>query len=296
VLRISVLPGQEVQAGDTLVELARPDLTLRMNEVLLEIDALQGRTGLSTAGIDQKVAEVQADLQSRRNSLSFEIDKLKTEYARNQEIASKLKSLPSASLPAANGSDPMNLRIQNLERELQMVEQSAQNQIRLLRGSRGLQHQSGKAELEAKQRELALLQAEQNALTMTANGAWVVASVNVRDGERVSSFEPLLTLTRRTPSMVRGFIQEKVYYKVQVGDSVEVRSAASPRSKVHGVIIGMGSRIVELPVRLRKVPEIQVYGREVIIRIPEENAFLLGELTAIRMLSQWPEMLPQEKK
>lgn len=293
VVRVHVVPGQEVRSGDTLVELSRQDLTLRMNEVSQELDALQGRTGLNAAGIDQRVAEVQAELQSKRNSLRFEIDKLKTEYARNKEIAAKLKSLPEGSVPLSSGNDAMSLRIQNLERELEMAEQSAQNQIRLLRGSRGLQRQSGQAEIESKLRELEMLKKEKEALTILANGDWVVASVDVRDGERVSAFSPIVILTRRAPSMVRGFIQERVYNKVQVGDSVEVFSSAAQRNRVQGVVVGMGSRIVELPVRLRKVPEALVYGREITIRIPERNDFLLGEMTSIRLLPKWQAMLPK---
>lgn len=292
VVRVYVVAGQEVHTGDTLVELSRADLTMRINEVSQELDALQGRTGLNTANIDQRVAEVQAELQSKRNTLRFEIDKLKTEYARNREIASKLKSLPEGSVPLSSGNDAMSLRIQNLERELEMAEQSANNQIRLLRGSRSLQGQSGKAEIESKLRELELLKEEKKALTILANGDWVVASVDARDGERLSAFSPIVTLTRRSPSMVKGFIQERVYNKVQVGDSVEVFSNSSAHGRVRGVVVGMGSRIVELPLRLRKVPEILVYGREVSIRIPENNSFLLGEMTNIRLLPQWQKMIP----
>lgn len=296
VVKVRVVSGQEVHAGDTLVELARPDLTRSMNEIQMQLDALQGRTGLSAAGIDQKVAEVQAELQSRRNSLSFEIEKLRSELARNQEITAKLKSLPANSVPLSSGNDAMSLRIQSLERELQMAEQSASSQIRLLRGSRGLQNQSGKAELGAKLRELEMLKAEQKALTIIAQEDWVVASVNARDGERVGSFDPILTLTRKAPTMVRGYIQENVYNHVSVDDSVEVRSSANGgRSRVHGIVVGMGSRIVELPLRLRKVPEILVYGREVTIRIPEKNAFLLGEMTAIQILPSWKKLLPGER-
>ena len=35
------------------------------------------------------------------------------------------------------------------------------------------------------------------------------------------------------------------------------------------------------PTRMWKMPELPVYGREVTIKIPEENSFLLGEMVAI---------------
>ena len=294
VIRVHVVPGQEVNSGDTLAELSRPDLTMRINEVSRELDALQGRTGLSTAGIDQRVAEVKADLQSRRNSLLFEIEKLKNELARNLELASKLKSLSSGSIPTPSGGDAMSLRIQSLERELEMVEQNAESQIKLLSGSRGLQHQSSRAEVDALQKEMELLLLEKKALTIISNGNWVVATVSAREGEKISSFNPILTLTRKSPSIVRGFIHEQVYNKISVGDSVEVRSSADPNSRMQGEVVGMGSRIVEFPERLRKVPEILVYGREVTIKIPEDNDFLLGEKTAIAVKA-WKNIIQHEK-
>lgn len=293
VVKVHVIPGQTVHEGDTLVELSRSELTQRLNEIRFELDALEGRTGLSTAGIDQKVAEVEAELQTRRNTLTFEIERIKSEYSRNQEIAARLKSLPAGSVPTAQSNDALTLRVQNLERELAMAERNAQGQIRLLRGSRGLQNQSNKAEVTVKQKELERLQQEQKALTIIANGEWVVASVDRRDGEKLSSFDPILSLTRKAPTMVKGFIQEKVYNAVAVGDSVEVHSSANPQNHVKGVVVGLGSRIVELPLRLRKVPEIIVYGREVSIQIPDTNHFMLGELTTIAQVPGWKTLIPQ---
>jgi hypothetical protein len=50
---------------------------------------------------------------------------------------------------------------------------------------------------------------------------------------------------------------------------------------VQGEVVGIGTRIVEYPVRLRKVPEVQMWGREVNIRIPPNSGFLLGEKVVI---------------
>src|SRR5574344_2026583 len=112
VVTVHVVVGQEIKDGDTLVELSRSDLALRMNEVNRELDALEGRGSINTATIDQKVAEAQADLASRKNSLNFEIEKLKAEYQKNLELASKLKSLATSGAKS-DSSDPMIMRIQN---------------------------------------------------------------------------------------------------------------------------------------------------------------------------------------
>ena len=41
IVKVHVVPGQEIQVGDTIVEINRPDLTLRISEVTRELDALQ---------------------------------------------------------------------------------------------------------------------------------------------------------------------------------------------------------------------------------------------------------------
>src|SRR5690554_1713408 len=279
VVNVHVVVGQEIQEGDTLIELSRSDLALRMNEVNRELDALEGRGSINTATIDQKVAEVQADLASRKNSLNFEIEKLKAEYQKNLELASKLKSLATSGAKS-DSSDPMIMRIQNLKQELKMAEENASSQIASLRGSKGIQRTSSATEASALRRELEMLRKEQEELIIIAKESWVVASVNVRDGEKISSFTPMISLTRKAPSLVRGYIHENMYKRVELGTMVNVVSQADGH-KVQGEIIGLSSRIVDFPIRLRQNPEVDIYGREVIIRIPENNGFLLGEMVSI---------------
>src|SRR5574344_2475166 len=125
VVKMHVVVGQEIKDGDTLVELSRGDLVLRMNEVKRELDALEGSGSINTATIDQKVAEVQADLATKKNMILFEIERLNSEYQKNLEMASKLKSLSSSVVAKADSNDAMKMRIRNLEQELKMVEDNA---------------------------------------------------------------------------------------------------------------------------------------------------------------------------
>ena len=145
IVKVHVMPGQEIKAGDTIVELNRPDLTLRINEVTRELDAIEGRSSLNKADIDQRVASVKADLATRSAALRFEINRLETEYQKNKEISSKLKSL-SGNNAKAGGNDGMAMQIKNLKDELALAEKNANEQIALLQGSRSLQRRSGATE------------------------------------------------------------------------------------------------------------------------------------------------------
>ncbi len=289
VVKIHVIPGEEIHAGDTLVELSRPDLAVRMNELTRQLDAIEGRSNLNSADIDQKVAEIQSDLNIKRNTILLEIDKLSTQYEQNKALSSKLKSI--AASVKTDSSNGILLSIRNLKKELKVAEANAASQIKILRGSKGLAKSSNKTEAEALHREMDLLKQQQQELTIVAKESWVVASVDVRDGEKISSFTPIVTLTHKKVSLVRGYINEKVYSEIQVGDEVEVVSGSGEH--MNGTVIGMSSRIVPYPVRLLKMVDMPLYGREVMIRIPEKNRLLLGEKVSIAEKTKMPNLLKE---
>jgi len=74
--------------------------------------------------------------------------------------------------------------------------------------------------------------------------------------------------------------------EVKVGDELEVSSSLHPDHKVRGVVFGLGSRIVEIPERLRKMADFKTYGREVLIKIPEENNFLQKEKVLLNTITK----------
>lgn len=289
VVKIHVIPGQEVKAGDTLVELARPALAVRMNELQRELDAIEGRGNINSASIDQKVAEVQSDLNMRRNTINLEIEKLNTQYQQNQALSSKLKSI-SGSVKADSNSGIL-LSIRNLKKELRVAEANAASQIRLLRGSKGLEKTSNKAEIEALHREMEMIKRQIDEQTIVAKENWIVASVDVRDGEKVSSFNPIITLTHKEVTLVRGYINEKIVARLEVGDAVEVISNSGEH--MMGAILGMSSRIVPFPIRLLKMVDMPLYGREVTIRVPQGNRLLLGERVSIAEKTKIPQIFKE---
>ena len=280
VVKIHVMPGQSIQPGDTIVELNRPDLTLRIAELTRELDASEGRSNLSAADIDQKVAAVKADLATKTLTLKSEINRLETEYKKNKEIASKLKSLQGSNANS-DGNDAMTMQIKNLKNELAVANANANEQIKLLRSSNRLQKDAGKSEAANLKKELEELQKQQGELVQIAKENWVVGSVNVHDGEKVSSFAPIITLTHKSPTLVRGYIHERMYQRMDIGETVKVKTLSGTGKPVKGKVVGLSSRIVEFPVRMWKMPEMPIHGREVIITIPAENPFLLGEMVTI---------------
>jgi hypothetical protein len=84
---------------------------------------------------------------------------------------------------------------------------------------------------------------------------------------------------------VKGYIHENAYSRISLKDKVRVVSVANTSAATVGEVVGVGARIVEYPARLRKRPDIQMWGREVQILIPPKNRFLLGEKLFITPLA-----------
>lgn len=280
VVKVYVMPGQSISAGDTIVVLNRPDLNLRITELTRELDVIEGRSNVSGAEIDQKVAEVKADLAARSTTLKAEIRNLESEYQKNKEIAASLQSLKGTG-SVGTESDAIALRIKSLKNELSVLQANANSQIKLLKNSRNLQKDAGKTEAENLKKELAEVMKQKDELVQIAKEEWVVSSVNARDGEKISSFAPIVTLTHKSPTMIRGYIHERMYQRMDIGERVKIHTLGGTGSVVEGQVIGLSSRIVEFPTRMWKMPEMPIHGREVIITISEDNPFLLGEMVTI---------------
>ena len=109
----------------------------------------------------------------------------------------------------------------------------------------------------------------------------VVGTVNAKEGETVAPFAAVLTVHTENPSYVKGFIHENVHNRIALGDAAEIIPLANGNKRVVGSVMGVGSRIVEFPERLRRRPDVQVWGREVLIKLPDDNGLLLGEKVRI---------------
>lgn len=240
--KIHVVQGQSIKIGDTLVELSRPELDMKINEITHQLRQMK----------KQKFAKV--------NGIKAQIKELQAQYERNKKLTAELKSVKkkNSSTDQGDNQNPILIKIENLKRELQLAASPAQIKD-----------------------ELNLLMEEKKKLTIFAQINGIIGSVNAKEGEKIPPFTSIITLHTKSPSYVKGYIHEDVYNKVTIGQKVTIASLSDAKNTIEGEVVGVGSRIVEYPVRLRKRPDFQIWGREIIIKIPSENNFLLGEKARI---------------
>jgi len=284
IMKISVKEGQIIEEGTLLVELSSPEMTLKINEISHQIEQLKAEKGISKSEIRSSIRELQAQRASVVSDINYRIKQLENKYKINKNLSSGLKSLKKKN--SNSGSNPIQLQIAALKDEMKLSVSPMNIKISLLRKELKGSGDPIKIRLERLDEELKLLSSENSKLNIYSQTSGIVGSVNFKAGEKVAPFVPILTVHQRTPSFVKGYLHENVYTKMKVGDKVNVISAADNSMFVEGIVMGVGAKIVEYPVRLRKHPDIAMWGRELIIKIPEDNSFILGEKVLISSVKE----------
>ena len=179
----------------------------------------------------------------------------------------------------------LNQRIRSLQSQLDKLHAELKVRQRLNSiVNNSSQHDSSDplaVEIEEKQSELAYLENQKKNLYIFADISGVIGAVNFRKGETAPSLSALITISPESPSFVQGFVNENLHAKIVVGQTVHVASLTGGH-ELDGKIASVGSRIIELPARVLRVPTMKVWGREVIVELPPNNGLLLGERVEIR--------------
>jgi multidrug resistance efflux pump len=279
ILEIKVQPGQIVSVGDTLLRLRDHELSVRIAEILHDIQDASGDASLNKAESQRRISELGAAYQSRKAEYLGEIRTLQEQRDRNRALVSSFQAMGVRT--SDSSGETLQDRIQALEHQIKVEEAGMRSQVALLEGSKGDLSRLAATRDQAIRTELALLREEESRLTIRALASGVVDSINFRVGEKVSPFAPILTISGHRPTLVRGYVHEKLPIHLALGDSVDVSTVGMRTARFRGVVVGLGSRIMELPMRLWKIPNYPLWGREVIVRIPSDNPLLLGEMVNV---------------
>lgn len=286
---IHVLPGQEVEKGDLLVELHRPDLLLKINTISHQIEELTMEKQMKEIDIASQISKLESEKKSVASEISYKIKQLEARQALNEKLSQTLPTLQGERILARKTTataDLLSLEIEALKTEKKLSLEGIQLRIQILTESLSSIGKPLSVHIQSLEKELSLLQAEKSRLLIRSEFEGLIGSVYFKPGETVSPFVPILTVHTRTPSYVRGFIPETVYNQVHIGQEVHIHSLTAKDSHSQGEIVGVGSRIVDYPVRLRQRPELEAWGREVLIRIKENNQLLLGEKVVISTMGE----------
>jgi len=282
---IKVVEGQSVKQGELLVELSSPEQVLKINQISHQLQQIKAQKGLNKTEIISKIRQLRAEKISTTSAINFQIRQLETQYQINRELTSSLKSIADDKKSRKRKlTNPVTIRIESLKKELALSINPINIQISLLRKTLKNSGSPLKIQVEKLEKELELLKEENSKLSIYSKITGIIGGINFKVGEVVAPFEPILSTYIKTPSFIKGYIHENLHTKIAVGQKVKIISIADPNNTITGTVVGVGTKIVEYPARLRKRPDFQVWGKDVMIQIANQNSFTLGEKVLINSM------------
>ncbi len=277
--RIMVKPGDYIEAGTQLASLTQLALDKEINDEQLRINELTSEFETRKNDIESEIAVLESELQKEQNDIKVDIQKLEAEMEYRESLKTGLKTIdikPGDESIALHASKIAALKEKSNNISLTYTTKINSRRLRIddersIYNSAVKRHNSDAGFAQEKLEKLDL-KSPSNAL---------VGNVHIKEGEYISSFKTMVTLYEPNPTLVSGFVHESMIVNVNVGDKFLIKSALNQNNSCTGVVTGMGSRIVEIPERLRKIAELKTYGREVLISIPSDNKFLQKEKVVI---------------
>jgi len=279
---IFVNPGQKVNKGMSLASVSRSSLDLKSSTLNLEIAALDAKQAIRSADLESDINKLRAQKASKESEIYSEIEQIEAEIKFNESLLKDLKSVeasPSSGSPKSSRA----LKKEALRKELEMSIKPLDIEIARLEALMKGPNNPLRIQKEQLQSEIQFLENQQGRLSIVAPADGVVGSVNCKAGENLNAFSTIVTFYNQKPTLVKAYVLENLILQVELGDSLRVNSTLHPEHQCGGVVVGLGSRIIEIPERLRKMPELKTYGREILVSIPSDNHFLQKEKVVLNL-------------
>ncbi len=274
VSKIHVKNGQEIKKGDILLEVFDEEIDLRIEELEIEKSTVVVNSQSKIIEIRNKISQIQTSRNANIAELKSDILELEKEIALNKSLYEGLKTIQKNH---ENYRSPENVKLAYLKESLLNMEQTLEREVNEQKQYLTRIRKPGQLKSKSIDAELEHFKMREEHLSIYAPFDGLVGTISCKEGENISSYSSLLDLYKHNPTQVKGFVHESMILEVAVGDELEVASTLHPDIKVVGQVIGLGSRIVEIPERLRKMADFKTYGREVVIEIPADNRFLQKE-------------------
>jgi len=275
---ILVTQGQMVEEGQLLMIVERSDLQSKETELAYDVREKESELKAELASLKLKLSSIDQELQEYSTEYNTSVEQLKHKQKLLQDELAVLKTVP-ASTTTANAKTELTIRElaekkQHFQQARALEREAVQQKIATLTAEYNLVQQRIASQQSSLQKQKTDLQ-----ILAPANG--VIGNISTKKDELAKAFSNLMSFYQEKPTQVKGYVHESLILHVNLGDSLQVSSTLKPDKVVTGTVVGLGSRIVEIPERLRKMPSVKTYGREIIVDIPSHNNFLQKEKVSL---------------
>jgi multidrug resistance efflux pump len=278
ITEIKVVSGQKVKKGDTLLIAVNRDLITEQEETGILLAGINVKDNMTNAETRSEILNLQKDKERELSDLQIKLKEAEHEINFYKQLSGDILKSPSDIHPKESYRDQLRTEITDITKKYDS----------LIEHYRKMYNQSNETETEKAlwaQKQTALKN-QNTQLTVVAPYDGIVGSLHFREGMYAKAFTNLISFGQTSPVLITAYLQEKYIVNVNPGDSVSVSSLYHNDKKITGVVSSIGQRIVEIPEKFRKIPEVKIYGLEVFIAIPANNTFYQKEIMRVKPFSK----------
>ncbi|MBT8233788.1 MAG: hypothetical protein HKO66_00190 [Saprospiraceae bacterium] len=278
---IYVGPGQSVVEGEKLLEVSRIKSKESLQDQDFIVSELLSKAEKWTTQMNNKIEILNSNFDINNKKLDAEIKVLQDELKYKQSLTEEITSINKNS-----NSGFINLRnkIKALQDEKKYLKNKTETEKKALEleKTKGLNPYYKEIDRLNASKEFEVSQQVQT-FDVLAPSNGLIGNIQCKEAEHIPAFKTLLSFYEPNPSYIKAFVHEDLILEVNPNDNFNVNSIKNASYSINGKVIGLGSRIVEIPERLRKVPDYKTYGREVTIEISSDNNFLQKEKVILEL-------------
>lgn len=271
---IFVAPDQQVVKGQKLLAISRTRTEEKWMEQDNVIDELRAKETDWSQIKSNEIRTIESDKVLAINDINVEIEFAENDLKRKQALLQDLSSLNVG----VKEFTALEEKIASLKERKRLLLLSFDEQISSAKG----ELKTGKSPYS---KQIARLRAEKKFYDDTrviyeeivAPHDGMIGKLNCKIGEDIASFTALLTIYEPHPILVTGYIPEDLTLPIKIQDSFFIRSNKDRNILYKGTVTGQGSRVVAIPPRFSRDPAVTLYGIQINIEIPKDNAFRQNE-------------------
>ncbi len=268
VKEIKVRLGQAVERGDTLMIFHPQNLFYKKEDFSSQSRLLDINKQVDLLQIQQSIQRLEQQKEITQGNYEIKVQTLNDQkrladslalLVTNQPVSSQKYDLQKTAWEAT-------LRLDLREIDLQIAQ--LKNELKTAPAT----HIEKQSNLSA---EISRLQSKEKELVLISDMDGIVGVLDAQPGDPIAAYQSLVKLYSTHPNLVTTYISENYIGAIDIRDTVIVQSLSGYR--ITGKVLNLGVRVTALPDRLKKIPEIKSWGREVQIEIPLENQLIQGE-------------------
>lgn len=269
---IRVQVGDQVKKGDTLAILSNTDFGKINADRNMQIQQYETEKSSKDELLKMDTELFLARQTARINELKAQIKVFETEEAIQNSLKTAIFDNKSDQKITVRKE-----QIAGLTESIRQVELQTQEQLKQYEAQKKANQNITYSKIAQLNQDLNFIRHEKGKLIMIAPIDGYIEQILVSKNTVVPQHKEVFKINPKKPNKIIGFIHETANVPFQLGDTVRLASLARPTVLIAGRLIGSNPKLVELPIRLRKVMELRAWGREVFIELSDTNQFYIGE-------------------